>query len=549
MTSSPPSRSVTPILPPPSAPSSPDSAFAATSSSPRSSSQESFSHAAPAKSPAPSREPLLSRPQPSAVVVPYPLDVAAYMRVHAAMKDAPQGASSIVSPTAEEAEEERACPLCHATCVGKKAAHDHTKLHDVQGRWPCPGCGRESPNISSLSRHMATHGYWLKYECPHCSLTLRGQREHLFRHVEEEHPGHGLLTCNHGCNLMFSTSQRLYKHDLKLHSKPGTWHSAGVKELGRLRVGVVEEDDGDDEAAGDEDGDGGEDEDPVLPMRKRRRRREPRPFTCPHCPFAATDPCVLVHHVHSEHGMANGQGAASGDGEPGPGGEAGGVGQEAGPGAGDSGLGSASGPPWNCPRCCYVGISGADVQRHVNRVHKRRNTSGTAASAAAVEEAVFQCPECSFSTTKRQALHGHMSCHKQTRAFQCPYCDFCGKTKGFLARHIRARHPNKKYAAAAAATAGGMGSQGHSEPGGGVQSAAAQHDAGERPYKCPHCSYAAKTPGRLTRHKICAHKIDDEERPTFVSCPLCSYTAPSLQRVRVHIAASHMSGSGDVQVQ
>lgn len=523
------------MLPPASVSSSPEPVFSATpSSSPHPSSNEATPLAAPAaRVPAPSRrQPTPEQPY-GAVVVPYPFDVAAYQRAHAAMANAPQAPSFVTTPAADEAREERVCPLCHTRCAGKLAVHAHVNVHEVLGRWPCPVCRRESPTIGALSRHIACHGGWLHYECPHCPATLKGQREKLCRHIDNKHPGHGLAACDEGCNLIFANSHALGQHRDKMHADAGE-----AKGLGYSQSSAVweEEEDGDDEDEGND----------ALPARKRRRRREPRPFTCPHCSFATADPCVLVHHAHTDHAVDGGKGGA-GDDAAWPNGAASGADRGGAAGSGEDGAaGALSGPPWNCPRCCYVGISGADLRRHVDRVHSSQPAPTAAAGAAQGKDGMLQwkdgvlhCPHCPYTATKPQALYGHLNRHRPRGTAKCPYCDYVARSKGFLGVHIRNHHPE------------GDGEEAGDEPPqpSGATRSYTQRDPKERPYPCPHCPYAAKTPGRLTRHKISVHKIDDSERPAFVSCPLCSYTAPSLQRIRVHIAANHMGDSSDVQVQ
>ena len=57
-----------------------------------------------------------------------------------------------------------------------------------------------------------------------------------------------------------------------------------------------------------------------------------------------------------------------------------------------------------------------------------------------LEEIIFSCDMCEFTTNARYTLRNHKESHHEGRRFYCERCDFSALYKTSLNRHVRRRH-------------------------------------------------------------------------------------------------------------
>ncbi|XP_066304519.1 zinc finger protein ZFP2-like [Branchiostoma lanceolatum] len=148
-------------------------------------------------------------------------------------------------------------------------------------------------------------------------------------------------------------------------------------------------------------------------------------------------------------------------------------------------------------KCSFCAFS-ADTERglniHVRRRHlnpdpddleRERNDDITNHLEKHGKVGLLQCPVCDYITKWKKNLSKHLSEVHKTHNFvnKCPDCEQTFRTVSLLRLHVRRKH------------------------------------TGERPFKCPHCDYAALVSSHLERH-ILRHTGD---RPFM--CEECGYMA------------------------
>ncbi|KAG5880663.1 hypothetical protein JTB14_037562 [Gonioctena quinquepunctata] len=123
------------------------------------------------------------------------------------------------------------------------------------------------------------------------------------------------------------------------------------------------------------------------------------------------------------------------------------------------------------------------------------------------EVAIFQCPECPKSFSRRIQLRRHASVHMQQRGFSCGICEKWFPTRSALVRHERIHTGERPF----------------------------QHlmtHTGQKPYSCPHCSkgFTQKEPLRVHMRTHAASGAPDIQLHYCSLCPKVFCHASGLSR-------------------
>lgn len=189
----------------------------------------------------------------------------------------------------------------------------------------------------------------------------------------------------------------------------------------------------------------------------------------------------------------------------------------------------------------------------------KRKTAASSAKAAKksqVSLAMHMCSYCNYTSPKRYLLSRHMKSHSEERPYKCSVCERGFKTLASLQNHVNTHTGTKphmcKYCDSCFTTSGEL-----------VRHVRYRHTH-EKPHKCHECDYASVELSKLKRHIRChtggnhhhsfihsleiwihwcfdpytfhflTHTIFNSlERP--YQCPHCTYASPDTFKLKRHL--------------
>ncbi|KAL3283346.1 hypothetical protein HHI36_006494 [Cryptolaemus montrouzieri] len=141
-----------------------------------------------------------------------------------------------------------------------------------------------------------------------------------------------------------------------------------------------------------------------------------------------------------------------------------------------------------CPVCLMVFKSMAMRRRHIQQYKSPDDPSK------------YQCPECSYNTTKFNNFKQHMVVHRsefEIEMFQCAFCPFKSKRKTDLRQHVIVKHKTDEEVTL---------------------------------FQCDFCSYESRRGNHLTSHMKNRHR----KELIVKKCGLCSYKSVSQVLIEKH---------------
>ncbi|KAM3587575.1 uncharacterized protein V6R79_009266 [Siganus canaliculatus] len=343
------------------------------------------------------------------------------------------------------------CPDCKKKFKFASSLIAHRVIHTGERPHRCEECGRCFSFRQSLDRHRHTHKSGRKYSCTICGETFRSlsaRTEHKQAHLEG-----GVYTC-HVCNKKFNWEAALARH-LKTHSddqgankcsespeegeeaaqsgseapvtsaelnsqrqvqssqRPTTQPRCSTPELSDKVISVVNI------------RTSGRKRKPtmkiqVINLQKRMRAKRKEEMTRTNPPELKPLPLSCAEHSY-------GSSMVSQDSTECP-------------------VADDSSAAFSCPTCSFQHSDQAEVQQHIDKVHRVQTEEDTPALQPLTDEGGrFSCPDCDKTFRFQSLLKAHRRIHTGEQPFLCPQCGRRFSFKQSLERHKQTHKSGRKY--------------------------------------------------------------------------------------------------------